>query len=146
VGHIPWQVTQFLIPALDDRVAGGGAARLLGAMGPKAAGAVPKLVAMLDDVSDMVRADACGGLEDIDALSALRQARSDPNAAKKQFAQYAVAEIERRCFVEPLGHNGSSCDGPPSGGTPAAYEAFAKPYILDCDLQCPMRTSTSSAR
>jgi hypothetical protein len=118
-----------LIQALDDRVAGGQAARLLGTMGPKAAQVVPKLVAMLADVSDTVRADACGGLEDIDALPTLRQARSDPSAAKKQFAQYAVAEIEGKCFVEPLGHNGSSCDAPPYGDTPAAYEAFAKPYI-----------------
>ena len=118
-----------LILALDDRVVGGGAARLLGTMGPKASQAVPKLVAMLDDVSDTVRGDACGGLEDIDALPALRQARSDPSAAKKQFAQYAVAKIEQKCFVEPLGDNGSSCDAPPFGDTPAAYEAFAKPYI-----------------
>lgn len=86
-----------LILALDDRVAAGTAARLLGAMGPNAAAAVPKLVAMLDDISDMARADACWGLKGIDPLPGLRKAQSGPNLARRQFAQSAIASIQTQC-------------------------------------------------
>jgi HEAT repeat protein len=84
-----------LILALDDPNEGSHAASIIGAIGPKATEVVPRLVAMLDD--ENVRAGACWGLKGIDPLPALRQARSDPNPDKRQFAQRAIAGIETKC-------------------------------------------------
>lgn len=94
-----------LILALDDPNAREPAARTIGAIGPKAAQTVPKLVTMLDDEDTGVRASACWGLKGVDPLPALRQARSDPNPDKQRFAQRAIASIETKCF---WAHDGSS--------------------------------------
>ena len=126
-----------LILALDDPHARSRAANGIRVIGPKAAEAVPKLVALLDDANWMVRDDGCNGLRGIDPLPALRRARSDPNPGKRQFAQRAVANIETKCWgVEVSGtdaaaeiHEGSSCDAPPYRDTPAAYKAFVQPYV-----------------
>jgi HEAT repeat protein len=95
-----------LILALDDPNARSHAASLIGGIGPKAAETVPKLVEMLGDENAVVRAGACGGLRGIEPLPALRQALSDPNSDKQQFAQRAIASIEAKCIgrdmVSPL--------------------------------------------
>src|SRR6185312_12601918 len=57
--------------ALDDPNARTWAASGIGAMGPKAAEAVAKLVALLGDENLEVRASACTGLRGIDPLPAL---------------------------------------------------------------------------
>jgi hypothetical protein len=130
------------------------AANDIGAIGPKAAVAVPKLVALLDDGGWGVPGSACNGLRGIDPLPALRrQARFDPNPDKQEFAQRAVGSIENKCFgadreipgppartvletdpkPEIAGVVGqpeeSPCNAPPYGDTPAAFKAFAKPYV-----------------
>ena len=87
-----------LILALDDPSGRSQAASLIGAIGPRAAETVPKLIAILGDGNVGVRAGACWGLKGIDPLPALRQARSDPNPDKQQFAQRAIASIETNCF------------------------------------------------
>jgi len=101
-----------LIRALDDPKARSLAARTMGAIGPNATEAVPKLVAMLGDGDDAVRASACWGLRGIDPLPALRQARSDPKLDKQQFAQRAIASIETKCGVDvgPLEHLARTAD------------------------------------
>jgi hypothetical protein len=125
-----------LILALDDPNARWQVPHVIGAIGPKAAEAVPKLLALLDEeivLLKNVRAaaiNACIGLEGIDSLPALRrQARSDPNPDERQFAQRAIASIEGNCFGAPLPGTASPCDAPPYGDTPAGYKAFAQPYV-----------------
>jgi len=89
-----------LILALDDSDPGvrSHAGAILGGFGPQAAEAVPKLLALLDDENAVVRTGACNGLRGIEPLPALRQARSDPNLDKRQFAQRAIASIETKCL------------------------------------------------
>lgn len=135
-----------LILALDDSdpTTRSWAANNIGAIGPTAAEAAPKLVPLLDDKKfgwQVVRAGACNGLRGIDPLPTLRQARSNPNPEKRQFAQRAVASIESKCFGADVPGNdptaqihepspwGPPCDAPPYGDTLAAYKAFAKPYV-----------------
>lgn len=88
-----------LILALDDPNAQTWAAGTIGAIGPKAAEAVPKLIALLDDENVGLRGSACRGLTGIDPLPALRHARSDPNGDKQRFAQHAIASIETKCLA-----------------------------------------------
>jgi HEAT repeat protein len=88
-----------LILALDDPNARALAASAIGAIGPRAAETLPKLMALLDDNDVVVRMSACNGLRGIDPLPALRQARSDPNPDKRQSAQRTIASIETICLA-----------------------------------------------
>jgi hypothetical protein len=132
-----------LILALDDPTVRGAAAGVVGAIGPEAAEAVPKLVALLGDGSAGEQGGACNGLKRIEPLPALRHALSDPNPDKNQFAQRAIVRIETKCFgATELAADASeqiawvsagafppACQLPPYGDTPPAYKAFAQPYL-----------------
>lgn len=88
-----------LMQALNEPNSRSWAAGIIGSIGPKAAEAVPKLVALLGEEDAVVRGSACNGLRGIDPLPGLRQARSDPNPDKRQLAQRAIAAIETQCFA-----------------------------------------------
>jgi hypothetical protein len=91
-----------LILALDDPTGQQWATGTIGAIGPKAAEAVPKLLALVDDGNAGARMGACNGLRGIGPLPALRQELSDPNPDKQQFAQRAIAGIETKCIGPDL--------------------------------------------
>lgn len=91
-----------LILALDDPTGRQWAAGIVGSIGAKAAEALPKLLALLNDGDAGVQMGACGGLRGIQPLPALRQELSDPNPDKQQFAQRAIASIETKCIGPDL--------------------------------------------
>ena len=73
----------------------------MGLVGPKAAAAVPRLIALLGEPDVALRLGVCFGLKGIGpaakaALPALRQASSDdPDKDVRKFAAFAIDSIER---------------------------------------------------
>lgn len=76
------------------------AAQAVGGIGEEASSAVPALITLLGSEDEGSRNTACIGLAGIgpgarEALPALRKALSDPSAEVRQFAQRAIAVIDK---------------------------------------------------